>query len=196
MSYELDMIRDWIAPKARVLDLGCGNGTLLAQLKSTQQIDGLGVEINPDNITAALTVGVNVIEHDIDQGLSSFQDNSFDTVVMTQTLQAIRYPDKALDEMLRVGRECIVTFPNFANWRCRLHLGFRGQMPVSKFMPYSWYNTPNIHFCTIIDFQRLCEEKGISIMNRAYVDASNTETSIVRTWPNLLATSAIYRISK
>jgi methionine biosynthesis protein MetW len=196
MSIELDLMQQWIAPNSRVLDLGCGNGSMLAELKSAIQIDGLGIEINPEHITAALLAGVNVLEHDIDRGLDTFSDNSFDTVVMSQALQARRYPDKALDEMLRIGRESIVAFPNFANWRSRLHLVFRGQMPVSKFMPYSWYDTPNIHFCTIVDFEKLCQEKGIKILDRAYVDSGNDQTRTVSAWPNLLATSAIYRISK
>lgn len=196
MSFEVELMQQWIGNEARVLDLGCGDGTMLAELKTARQIDGLGVEINPAHITAAIHAGVNVLEHDIDQGLATFSDNSFDTVVMSQALQAMRYPDKALDEMLRVGRESIVAFPNFANWRSRLHLCFRGQMPVSKFMPYTWYDTPNIHFCTIVDFEKLCHEKHIKILDRAYIDAGNDQTRLVRAWPNLLATSAIYRISK
>ncbi len=135
MRVDLDVIREWIAPRARVLDLGCGGGDLLHELMRDKQIEGYGLEIDPQNIATCIDRGVNVIEQDLDRGLGNFRTNSFDTVVMTQTLQAVRFPDLVLDEMLRVGKECVITFPNFGNWRCRLHLALMGRMPVSRFLP-------------------------------------------------------------
>jgi methionine biosynthesis protein MetW len=196
MRIELDIIQQWIRTGARVLDLGCGDGSLIRSLMDSRQVTAYGLEIDPLKINLCLEKGVNVIEQDLDQGLGNFQDNSFDTVVMTQTLQAVRFPHLVLDEMLRVGRECIITFPNFGNWRCRVHLTRRGRMPVSKFMPYTWYDTPNIHFCTIFDFEALCAEKNIHIINRIVVDERSHSTPLVRLLPNLLGATAIYHVTK
>jgi methionine biosynthesis protein MetW len=137
-----------------------------------------------------------VIEQNLDKGLSNFADNSFDTVVMTQTLQAVHYPDEVLDEMLRIGKECLVSFPNFGYWRTRLYLLTKGKMPVSNFMPHSWYNTPNIHFCTVNDFEALCQQKGIRILSRRVMNQHNETTTLGVNWPNLFGATAIYRISK
>jgi methionine biosynthesis protein MetW len=159
MQLPPDVIDSWIQPNSRILDLGCGDGSLLEQLIRAKHVSGYGLEIDPKQITQCVARGVNVIEQNLDKGLSNFADNSFDTVVMTQTLQAVHYPDKVLDEMLRIGKECLVSFPNFGYWRTRLYLLTNGKMPVSNFMPYSWYNTPNIHFCTVNDFESLCYKK-------------------------------------
>lgn len=196
MRQDLSCIQQWIAPQSRVLDLGCGDGLFLEQLSRERQVQGLGLEVAPDKITAALARGLNVVEQNIDQGLGNFSDHSFDTVVMAQALQVLRYPDQVLEEMLRVGRQSIVTFPNFGHWRCRLHLGTRGRMPVSKFMPYTWYDTPNIHFCTVRDFEQLCRNRGIRILQREMVSADQSSHWLVRRWPNLFATTAIYHISR
>ena len=115
---------------------------------------------------------------------------------MAHALQAVHYPDRVLEEMLRIGRECIVTFPNFGHWRCRLHLGTRGRMPVSEFMPHSWYDTPNIHFCTVRDFEELCQQRGIRILSRDFVGNTDREPLLATTWPNLFATTAIYHITR
>ena len=131
MRHDLIILKQWIQPQARVLDLGCGDGALLDDLVNEKNISGLGIEIDADNITGCIGKGLSVIEQDIDNGLSNFSDNSFDTVLLTQTLQAVRRPDFVLEEMLRVGKECIITFPNFGHWRCRLKLAASGKMPVS-----------------------------------------------------------------
>ncbi len=132
----------------------------------------------------------------MDAGLGNFPDQSFDTVVMAHALQAVHYPDRVLEEMLRIGRQGIVTFPNFAHWRCRLYLGSRGRMPVSRFMPYNWYDTPNIHFCTVTDFEALCEERGIRILARDMVGNTQRRPLLASAWPNLFAVTAIYLISR
>lgn len=196
MRVDLDIIREWIRPGSRVLDLGCGDGGLLEYLGSTVGISGYGLEIDQPNINSCIEKGVNVIEQDLDQGLANFQTNSFDTVVMTLTLQAVRYPHLVLDEMLRVGKECIITFPNFGNWRCRLHLALKGRMPVSRFLPYAWYDTPNIHFCTVHDFEALCRQKNIHTINRVVVDEQNRSSWRSRWLPNLFGMTAIYHVTK
>jgi methionine biosynthesis protein MetW len=196
MRVDLDIIRQWIRPGSRVLDLGCGDGTLLAGLAQDCRIEGYGLEIDQHKIALCLERGVNVIEQDLDRGLGNFQSNSFDTVIMTQTLQAVRYPHLVLDEMLRIGRQCIITFPNFGNWHCRLYLAARGRMPVSSFMPYTWYDTPNIHFCTVHDFEALCREKNIQVIDRVVVDERSRVSTTARLMPNLFGATAIYQVSK
>lgn len=196
MRLDLAHILRWIKPGSRVLDLGCGNGEFLQLLQEKLQVNGLGLEIDPQDITESISRGLNIIEQDLDKGLSNFPDQSFDTVVMAHALQAVHYPDRILDEMLRIGRQCVVTFPNFGHWRCRAYLGTHGRMPVSKSMPYSWYNTPNIHFCTVADFEQLCSEKGIRILERDMVGNTNRKSLLATSWPNLFATTAIYHITR
>jgi methionine biosynthesis protein MetW len=196
MRFDLALIQDWIKARARVLDLGCGDGTLLAALRDHKQVDGLGVEIEADDITRCIARGIDVIEQDLNASLANFESTSFDVVVMTLALQALRYPHHVLDEMLRIGDECIVTFPNFGHWRARWYLIARGRMPVSKFLPYTWYDTPNIHFCTVRDFEALCAEKNIRILDRAVVGADNSQGWIARHWPNLFGVTAVYHISR
>jgi len=196
MRVDFDIIQQWVKPGARVLDLGCGDGKLLADLTQDRQVRGYGLEIDPIKISLCLERGVNVIEQDLDRGLGNFRNDSFDTVVMSQTLQAVRYPHIILDEMLRIGRECIITFPNFGNWRCRLQIAGKGRMPVSRFMPYTWYDTPNIHFCTVLDFETLCREKNIHVINRVVVDANQRATPASRLLPNLCGVTAIYHVTR
>ncbi|QIB53117.1 methionine biosynthesis protein MetW [Pseudomonas sp. OIL-1] len=196
MRADLQIIEQWIRPNSHILDLGCGDGELLSYLRDSKGVHGYGLEIDPDKISACVRKGVNVIEQDLDKELDNFEDKSFDTVVMTQSLQAMHYPDRVLEDMLRIGKEGILTFPNFAHWRCRLYLGLRGEMPVSDFMPYTWYNTPNIHFCTFRDFEDLCRERSIQILDRLVVDQSHQAGRLSALWPNLLGEIAIYRVTR
>jgi len=196
MRADLQVIDPWIEHGSQVLDLGCGDGALLSHLQKTKDVLGYGLEIDEDHINACVRKGVNVIEHNLDfKGLESFADQQFDTVIMTQALQAVRRPDVMLDEMLRLGRQGIVTFPNFGHWRCRHYLLWKGKMPMSKSLPHTWYNTPNIHLCTFRDFENLCREKSIRILNRTVVDAQFEQSRFSLMWPNLLAEFAVYRIA-
>ena len=187
------LIAKWIKNNARVLDLGCGDGALLANLQQDQNVSGYGIEIDEKNIISCLENGVNVIQTDLDAGLSQFDSNTFDYVIMTQTLQAIYYPEKLLTEMTRVGQEAIVTFPNMAHWKCRIQMVLGGHMPKSKTLPYEWHNTPNIHLCSLDDFENLCAEKNIEILERTTVDHAHQINLGMSILPNLLGEVAIYR---
>lgn len=192
---ELRIIADWITPGSRVLDLGCGDGTLLAHLCDQQNVSGYGLEIDPANITTCIKKGLNVLQTDLDAGLSDFDEDSFDYVVMTGTIQAIHYPDRLLKEMLRVGREGIITFPNFGHWSCRWQL-LMGRMPVTPLLPSQWYNTPNIHLCTLNDFEDLCKNLHIHILERTVVDRTHEKDLLMRLMPNLMGEIAMYRFRK
>ncbi|MCP5162364.1 MAG: methionine biosynthesis protein MetW [Hahellaceae bacterium] len=197
MRADLELIEQWIKPASRLLDLGCGDGTLLHHLSQTKQINGYGLEINPDHINACISKGVNVIEQDLDvKGLANFKTNGFDYVIMTQALQAVMHPDRMLDEMLRLGKECIITFPNFGHWKCRWYLMNKGEMPISRSLPYTWYNTPNIHLCTFKDFENLCRQRNLQIINRTVVDRSHQHRWFIHMWPNMLGEIAIYHLSR
>ncbi len=196
LRIDLDILQQWVPVNSRVLDLGCGDGTLLKSLAENRQIEGYGLEIDPDEITACIAQGVNVIEKDINEGLANFHDKSFDAVVMTYSMQALRRPDLVIDEMLRVGKECIVTFPNFGSIRTRAYLMLRGKMPVTKQLAYQWYDTPNIHFCTIRDFEELCIEKGIQVLHRETVSTHSPDQHLNVFWPNMFAETAIYHLAK
>lgn len=197
MRADLTLIEPWVRPGTHVLDLGCGDGTLLAHLQEKKNVQGYGIEIDEAQITRCIEKGVNVIQHNLDsKGLKSFADQQFDTVIMTQALQAVRQPDVMLEEMLRLGQQGIVTFPNFGYWRCRQYLLWHGKMPMSKTLPHTWYNTPNIHLCTFKDFEALCKKKGIKILNRTVVDSDFSQNRFAKMWPNLFAEFAVYRISR
>ncbi|MGV3582103.1 MAG: methionine biosynthesis protein MetW [Methylophilus sp.] len=183
------LITKWIQSETKVLDLGCGDGGLLTHLHNTLNITGYGVEKDDANWLAALQNGVDVIQMDLEAGLSGFEDQSFDTVILSQTLQAMHHTEAILIEMLRVGREAIVTFPNFGYWRNRIQIT-AGQMPVSKSLPYEWYNTPNVHLCTIHDFEALCKKHNISIIERNVI----TDDKAISFLPNLLGNLAMYRL--
>lgn len=190
------LIQSSVQPGSQVLDLGCGDGSLLKYLEKYKDVRGYGLEINPDNITACIKNGVNVIEQDLDKGLGNFENNSIDTVIMTQALQAVERPDILLDEMLRIGKKAIVTFPNFGYWRTRFYLMFKGRMPMSETLPYNWYDTPNIHMCTFRDFEILCHEKNIRILSKTVVDGHHKKHWAIRLWPSLLGEIAVYHITR
>lgn len=194
---ELALISEWIKPGSRVLDLGCGDGTLLVSLREEQQVSGYGLEIDINNVIKCIEAGLDVVQCDLDEGLSGyFDDNSFDYVIMTETIQAVTYPGRLLNEMLRVGREGIVAFPNFAYWRCRLQILLQGKMPTSEALPYSWYDTPNIHLCTFEDFENFCQEKQIEILDRTVVDHAHRPSFWMTLAPNFLGEIALYRFRR
>ncbi|HEY5646037.1 MAG TPA: methionine biosynthesis protein MetW [Pseudomonadales bacterium] len=196
MRPDLAIIADLVKPGANVLDLGCGNGELLAHLRDNKSVNGYGLEIDAQKITTCVLNGVNVIEQDLDEGLANFADDSFDMVVMTETLQSVKAPVQLLQEMLRIGRECIVTFPNFGHWRCRLQLAAKGRMPVSEHLPHTWYDTPNIHLCTFLDFERLCRDQRFNIIERFVVDAAHANRPLINRFPNFFGTFAFYRLGR
>ena len=193
---DLSIIQQWVKPNSQVLDLGCGHGELLSFLKTEKNVRGYGLEINPEKITQCIKNGINVIEQNLDAGLSNFKDNSIDTVIMAQALQAVQSPDILVDEMLRIGNQAIVTFPNFGYLRTRLYLLLKGRMPMSEALPYNWYDTPNIHLCTFKDFEQLCHNKGIKILNKTVVDDQHNEHWRIGIWPSMLGETAVYHISR
>jgi methionine biosynthesis protein MetW len=196
MRLDLALVQAWVKPNSRVIDLGCGDGELLAHLRDSLNVRGYGLEIDADKITIAVARGVNVIEQDLNHGLANIADDSFDTLLMTQALQAVQNPSELLDDMVRVAREVIVTFPNFGHWRTRWYLASKGRMPESRALPHRWYNTPNIHLCTYHDFKALCLEKGLIIHDRLAVDQDQQDSLLSRLMPNLFGEIAIYRVSR
>ena len=190
------LIANWIESKSRLLDLGCGDGSLLKTLIEQLQVRGYGLEIDPVSINNCIRKGINVIEQDLNSGLKNLNDGSFDTVLMTQTLQSLRFPHLVLDEMLRIGNQAIITFPNFGHWRTRASLLFNGRMPVTKQLSYQWYDTPNIHFFTYKDFETLCVERKIKIVGRVFLGGYSSTLGLDGVWPNLFAQTAIYRLRK
>ncbi|MBT8420436.1 MAG: methionine biosynthesis protein MetW [Gammaproteobacteria bacterium] len=193
---DLAIISQWITPGSRVLDLGCGDGTLLIHLQNQSSVEGYGVEIDNRHIIQCVASGLNAVQGNLDEGLPNFDANSFDYVIMTQTLQAVRSPERLVLEMLRVGREGIVTFPNFGHWSARIQIALQGKMPISKALPYQWYDTQNIHLCTVKDFEQLCRQNMIHILQRTVVDVAHNEDLFTRLFPNLFGEIAIYRLRK
>lgn len=183
------IIANWVSFGTKVLDLGCGNGELLQFLRGSLEVKGYGVEKNDANLLACLQNGTNVIQMDLEDGLSGFEDQSFNTVILSQTLQAMHNTEEIVLEMLRVGQEIIVTFPNFGYWRNRMQIT-AGHMPVSKALPYQWYDTPNVHLCTINDFDEFCKNHKIEILERRVI----TDGKEVSFLPNLLGSLAMYRL--
>ena len=181
-------IVQWVAPESRVLDLGCGDGSLLRTLWHERQAPGYGVEIDDAKVLDCVENDVNVLQVDLESGLSLFADQSFEYVILSQTLQAVHHTEGILREMLRVGREAIVSFPNFGHWYARLQVVL-GHMPVSKSLPYEWYETPNVHHCTITDFEDLCRRIGIRIREKLVMHDGKAVTVL----PNVLGSLAVYR---
>ena len=163
MKKEFKVISQIIKNNKRVLDIGCGDGTLMQYLKNNQDNDVRGLEPEKKLVQECIAKGLSVIEGDAEKELIQFPDKSFDYVVLSQTLQAFRYPDDVLNQLLRIGKQTIVSIPNFGYWKIRLHLLFKGTMPITKNIPYDWYNTPNLHMCTIQDFVNFCNSKNIKI---------------------------------
>lgn len=193
---DLALISQWIKPSSRLLDLGCGDGIFLEHMQQQQQCSGYGVEIEPALIPACISRGVNVLQLDIDSGLNHFDADSFDVVTLTLSLQQLQQPDQVIDTILNIGREGIVTFPNFGHWRTRVALA-KGKMPRTRALPSAWFNTKNIHLCTIHDFEAFCEERNIQILDRAVINGLNREkTTYPSLLPNLLGEVAVYRFQR
>lgn len=193
---DLQIISKWVRKGSSVLDLGCGDGTLLEHLQDNRNCSGYGVELKRANVLKCVEAGINVIHSDIDgDGLGYFEPNSFDYVTMTLALQVSRRPDILLDRILEIGNEGIITFPNFGHWRSRLDIAL-GQMPVTKALPSSWYDTKNLHLCTLKDFEQLCADKGIRIVQRAAISAQMRKSIRAEVFPNLFGEMALYRITK
>ena len=186
-------IPDWIAKNSRVLDLGCGDGELLHRLQTEKRVEGLGVDIDPANIIAAVSKGLCVVQQDMEDGLQNCEESRFDAVIIAYSLQVLERPHAVLERIVSIGNEAIVTFPNFGHWRSRLSLLLSGRMPKTKALPYSWFDTPNIHFCTVADFETLCKDLNIVVVER---HMSSSLGLLALLWPNLFAKSASYRITR
>ena len=194
--YDHQLISEWVDKDSRVIDLGCGNGQLLKHLQVEKNVMGYGVELDPSMIAQCIDNDINVIQFNLDNGLGHFDTNSFDTVILSLTLQAMRRPKELLQEMMRVGKQGIVTFPNFAHWRNRWQIAVSGKMPENEQLPYHWFNTPNIHLCTIKDFHALCHELGFSIESSIAVREDGAESLSLKLFPNLFGEIALCRFSK
>ena len=193
---DFEVIAGWIEPGHRVLDLGCGDGSLLRHLIDTRGVKGWGVEIEDANILAAIKKGINVIQGNLERGLDEFADQAFDHVVLSRTLQTVRHTEGILREMLRVGREAVVSFPNFAYWK-NLRSVLDGRMPVSEDLPYQWYNSPNVRFFTLLDFEALCDQMGLIIRERHVLDeGGNIVQAQDNSEVNFLGSLAVYRLTQ
>lgn len=189
--YDFDVIASWLEPGEKVLDLGCGDGALLNHLREVRQVLGYGIEKDPERFAAGIARGINVLQFDLDQGLAGIEDGFFDHVIMSLSLQAMHNTQGILHEILRVGREAVVSFPNFGYWRHRQAI-LNGHMPVSESLPHQWYNTPNVRFFTIDDFDALCAQEGIRILERLAFE----EGHVVTDEPNFRAAVAVYRLGR
>lgn len=198
IRYDLEIISEMIKPKSKVLDIGCGNGELLHFLKMQKNIDGRGLEISQEKLTEAMKGGISVIHGNADNDLSYYPDDSFDYAILSQTMQATNNPKKILQEMLRIANFAIISFPNFAYFQNRLHLAIKGTMPVNKNIPFQWFNTPNIHFCSIIDFEKLCQDLDFTIKKRLFLTNKKLLNKILSTQylANLFAQYGIFLITK
>lgn len=192
------LLADMVAPGSRVLDVGCGDGSLLALLRDRKNVDGRGIEISREGVNACLAKGLPVIQGDADTDLADYPNDAFDYVILSQTIQATRQPKVVLEHLLRIGRRAIVSFPNFGHWRVRLDLLVKGRMPVTDNMPYSWHDTPNIHFCTIRDFLELCAEVGARMERAAALDAGGKPVRMALPWWawNMLGEQGVFLLKR
>jgi homoserine O-acetyltransferase len=188
---DYEMIVDLVEPESRVLDIGCGDSELLCKLIAQKDVQGMGLELSQGNIVTSIRRGISVVQADIDQGLSALPDQSFDYVILSMTLQVVKKPDLVLSEMLRVGKKCIVSFPNFAHWKVRLMTSLLGRAPVTRNLPYAWYQTPNRHVLSISDFRNFCQELNIRIEKEFPLYRKGTVSIL----PNLFAEEALYVIT-
>jgi len=195
---DFDIVAENVGEGAKVLDVGCGDGALLKLLVTNKRVKARGIEIDEDNVLSCVDKGLSVLQGDIDEGLNEYyKDNSFDYVLALRTVQAIWKPKKSIDEMLRIGKNVIISFPNFANFRVRFGLLFKGRMPKNRFLPYEWYDTPNIHLLTIRDFVRFCRDNGIKIEKRYYLASLEKRRALLASiWPNFFAYFGLYIISR
>lgn len=197
MRFDLQIIASWIEPGAKVLDLGCGEGNLLYYLKEEKGTVGTGIESREDKVAQCIASGLSVLQGDLNAEVVDYPDNAFDYVILSQTLQQVYEPDTLILELLRIGKKVIVSFPNFAHWRNRLQLLFAGQAPVSKQLPFEWYNTPNIRVITIRDFYRFAEKMQIGIAQAAAINSHHHDDTgkIVHFFPNLLASYGVFLLA-
>lgn len=191
------VITENVETGAKVLDLGCGEGELLKMLVEEKSCQGTGVDINQNNVIEAIQKGLSVVQGDIDKGLSEFVENEYDYVILNQTLQSTSKPDFVIEEMLKVGKKVVVSFPNFGYWRVRFYLFFKGKMPKSKMLPYTWYDTPNIHLLTVKDFFEFCKDRNIKVTKQVYIKRGKiSKNPFTRFLTNLLCEEALFVIQK
>ncbi len=195
---DLKIIAEMIDDGSRVLDVGCGDGELLAYLQKHHNVDGRGMELSMSGVQKAVSKGLAVIQGDADADLVDYPDDAFDYVILSKTLQATRNPRAVVEQMLRIGRHAIVSFPNFAHWRTRLDLAIHGRMPVNELLPYSWHETPNIHFCTVRDFTDLCRVLGVRVKTSLSLGAAGEVQRFTADgrWANLFGVDAVFLLEK
>ncbi|MDB4158964.1 methionine biosynthesis protein MetW [Gammaproteobacteria bacterium] len=196
MALEISkIITDWVPSQSKVIDFGCGDGSLLKDLIDTKNICGYGVEIDPQMINECIEKGISVIEKDIDKGIQDFELSNFDIAIMASSIQCLKNPNIAMRRMLRLSNKCIVTLPNFGYWKCRLAL-LAGKMPVTPSLPSSWYETENLHLCTISDFEKLCSDSGFIIDERIFLNSSSKKGVLASIMPNIFASEGVYLLGR